>query len=566
MEHISLIVGYNFFYNKPPLSAIDYLRGVNKQLLLDYAISYCQNTNPRDVYYGFVNKDDLGTDFYNLIVQKVNESYSRGEKIGILNTRTSLCLLELILSNDWKDNEIVLSDIEIRERLLKAYLLLNDEEMANGGDVSDPNEPIENLIINTSLRFGLYKEDNFLYSCLAQIIKSVLFFRHAEQHLPKHLEVFLSEHNIQHWSKYIIYIYQIIKIASADWLEGNSNSLSGIIVESNDSEYKSKSTFIKKFCAPVDYEKDMDFTSIKSMPILFDEEEGRYNILFRPFFVDKIYTGLYFTFKDINNRLKGSDFYINTDRFRSEYGLNFSEKCLLNITMKDAFKGKYKHLGSDELIDNGLPDYYIRNGNKILLIENKDNLIAKSVMDKYDTKEFTAKLETCFRESINTTETIKPKAIKQLCSNINNILNGVWSKYDNNLKHKNCIIYPVIVVHHKEFSLPGINQLVNDWFRIELSSNLIGKNKIKNLTIINIDTLIVYQGLLSGHKYNIFTLIDEYWSEYINACNKKYPNVYEVINSMPESYKTFDQFISRKLSSNSIFTWQIKQYSKYFKK
>lgn len=105
--------------------------------------------------------------------------------------------------------------------------------------------------------------------------------------------------------------------------------------------------------------------------------------------------------------------------------------------------------------------------------------------------------------------------------------------------------------------------MVDDWFRIELSSNVIGKNKIKNLTIINIDTLIAYQGLLSEHKYNIFTLIDEYWSEYISNCNKKYPNAYEVMNSMPERYKTFDQFISRKFSSNSIFTWQIMQYSKY---
>jgi len=232
--------------------------------------------------------------------------------------------------------------------------------------------------------------------------------------------------------------------------------------------------------------------------------------------------------------------------------------------MGDAFKDKYKHLGAKELTDSGLPDYYIRNGNKILLIENKDNLIAKSLMDKYDTKEFIHKLKQCFIESDSSPKN-KIKAIKQLSNNICNILNGKWKSYDPNLKEKCCVIYPIIVVHHKEFTLSGINTKVNDWFKEELLSRGIEQQKIKNVTIIDIDTLIVYQGLLSESKNNIFNLIDEYWNKNNSGCNKKYSNVYEVINSLPEKYKSFDRFISRKFRNRNIFTSQIQQYSKYFK-
>jgi len=564
MDNIELIIGYNYLYDDTPLTVLEYLKGIRKESLLTYSISYCHDISNHDVFYEFVNKDDKGTDYYERIVTKVNDAYNRGEKIKILNNRTSLHLLELILSNDLNDEDLNLSDIEIRERLLKAYLLLNDEENSNGGDVSNPNEPIENLIIKISLRAELYKYDNLFYYWLAQIIKSIIFFQYAEQNLPKHLEIFLSEYNIKNWSKYIVYIHQITVTSITDYVKDRSAALSSIIIDPNDSEYDSKKLFIEKFCVPINYEKDEDFTALKSMPIFFNKDENKYDILFLPFFVGKIYSCLYFIFKDINNKLIGTSFHINEDVFRIKYGLDFSEKHLLNIIMGNAFKGKYKHLGAKELKDKVLPDYYIRNGNKILLIENKDNLILKGLMDKYDTEEFIDKLKQCFIESYSSDKKkIKIKAIKQLSNNICNILNGKWKSYDPNLKEKCCVIYPIIVVHHKEFTLSGINSKVNGWFKEELSSRGIDRKKVKNVTIIDIDTLIVYQGLLSESKNNIFNLIDEYWNNNNSNCKKKYSNEYEVINSLPGKYKSFDKFIYSKLNKRNIFTRQIKQYYKY---
>lgn len=561
-----MIIGYNFIYDDAPIMAVDYLKDINRRVLLEYSIYYCNCTDKTDIYCGFVNKDDEGTEYYNVVVPKINEAFTRGEKISILNARTSLRLLELILANSNDENEIKLSDIEIRERLLKAYLVLNDDENEIGGRLSDPNEPLEYLLIHTSLRFGLYKYDEceFFYHWLAQIIKSVLFLRYSEVKLPLHLEIFLNEYGIERWKQYIVYLHQLIKLVSEDKFENTLNPLSNIIIDENEANYNSKKTFIDRFCLPVSYDIDLDFTTLKSTPIIYNKQENTYSVLFIPFFVDKIYSGLYFTFKDINKKSEGCQFFINPTTFRSEYGLEFSERFLLDVTMKDAFKGKYKHLSSHELVDKGLPDYYLRNGNKILLVENKDNLISKNIMDKYDTKEFVSKLRTCFVESHNDSEKISPKAIKQLSNNIKNILLGVWSKYDVNLKNSNCVIYPVIVVHHKEFTLPAVNQLVNDWFKSEILSLGLNFDQIRDVTIIDIDTLLVYQGLYSENKNNIFKLIDEYWDQYYLNSKKKYHTEQDVVNSFPERYKTFKQFIAHKFSESSVFTWQIKQYSKYF--
>jgi len=246
MENIQLIIGYNYLYDDEPLPVLEYLKGIRKEILLSYSISYCHDISNHDIYYGFVNKDDEGTDYYERIVTKVNDAYNRGEKIIILNDRTSLHLLELILNN-LNDEDLNLSDIEIRERILKAYLILNDEENINGGDISEPNEPIENLIINISLRTELYKYDNLFYYWLAQIIKSIIFFHYAEQHLSKHLEIFLSEYSIKHWSKYIVYIHQITATSINDYIKDKSTALSSIFIDPNDSEYDSKKLFIKNF-------------------------------------------------------------------------------------------------------------------------------------------------------------------------------------------------------------------------------------------------------------------------------------------------------------------------------
>lgn len=549
MNNISLIVGYDFFYEDTALMAEDYINNISRQKLLDYGILFCSIKNNKKGFCGFLKKNDFGTKYYTNIISKIKNAFEKGENIDILNLRTSLRLLELILTINKEVEEKDFSDIEIRERMFKAYLVLNSECLEKKNNFINPETSLEYLIINTSLKLGREENMNIPNLLLAQTFKSLLFFEYAEDKMPKHLAVFLNEYGINKWNIYIEYIINLVSYAS-------ENCCQTIYLNPKDLDFESKRTFLERFCVPINFDRNMDFIALRSTPIIYNKKEKRYNILYLPFLIEKIYSSLYFSFKDINDKLANSEYHIKPNKFRNDFGFEFSEKYLLNIVMRNSFKGKFRHLGAQELTDEGLSDYYMRNGKKILLIENKDNLISKEIMDKRDLKDFIIQIKKCFYESDNKGR-IKPKAIKQLCNNINKILCGQWKKYDKQLKYKNCSIYPVIVVHHKEFTLPGINQLVNNEFKKEINNRKINTKQIKDLTIIDIDTLIVYQDVISENKNNIYKLIDEYWTEY--KCNKNYPCKEALIDSLPEKYKNFDQFISKKFLERDILKGELKK-------
>lgn len=96
----------------------------------------------------------------------------------------------------------------------------------------------------------------------------------------------------------------------------------------------------------------------------------------------------------INKSFADTDLYIN--QFRSTIGLHFSEKILLNKIIKSSIGNKYKHLASESLKREGLPDYYIRDGKYVFLFECKDNLIKKEVIESSDIDSFIQELKHVF--------------------------------------------------------------------------------------------------------------------------------------------------------------------------
>lgn len=416
-----IMLGYSSFYDDKPLELVEYIKDVDSDTLLDYAIRYCHIKKSPDIYYGFLEPTDIGTEFYKHLTYQVNQIPLDHSKIRVINTRASLCFLEQVLSLPQNEVKTKLSDIEVRERIFKAYLTL-----CNNLDKIQfsPDEPFENLALYNALHTELYRYSDNKDKMLVQIIKAISFFKFAEELLSKHLEMFLLTYNVDSWQNYITRLMQILDL-TADDSETLYNSIS---IEKNDRLYKQKQVFLKNFCIPVNYNIDQDFTTIKSAPIIYRQERDNYDILYQPFIFDKIYNGLYFIFKDINQELEGTDYFI--PNYRQDIGLEFSEKRLLNRVMKTTFKGKYKHLCYKELTGIGLPDYYLRNGNKVILIENKDNLVSKQILDKYDVYEFIDYIKQRLHKKGN-----KPKACHQLINNIGNIMslehNSEKWEYDN---------------------------------------------------------------------------------------------------------------------------------------
>lgn len=263
MRKIKLILSYSDIFDDQPLTINHYLEGIRKEDLLYYACYYCnlavqqQNNATSDIFWAFLNKGDIGTEYYIYLSNKVSTILNTIKTdLSILNIRTSLKFFELIQNrNDITPLEM--SDIDVRKRLLKVYLLLNSDM------IPQRREDLTETIIANSIVRELYHDSNDYQILLTQIIKASLFFEYCETKLPIHLQLFLNNFGLEKWQEYIHYLFQLssIYIKSKD-------SVTTIYIPKDDVDYNKKSRFLDKFCLQETYFKDDDFTYIKRFPII----------------------------------------------------------------------------------------------------------------------------------------------------------------------------------------------------------------------------------------------------------------------------------------------------------
>lgn len=558
MNLLRIIIGYKDIFNDTSYDVIDYLSGIDKAVLIENALIYCSlstilEPSLENIFYPFFIESNKQTEYYNNLKNKITV-IARESKVTpvILNIRSSLNFFELV-QNVESTCHINYSETEIKERLLNAYLLINDRNSKEIADFSDQRD-INEILLENALSHSLYSKTNLYYLRVAEMVKSCLFLSYCQENFPKHMDAFLENYGLKKWQDYINFVHQIGTLIIE---RSKEEPLFSINIPKEDKDFEKKVFFFDKFCLNDTYDKDADFTKIKASPVYKDTDSGSYYVIFEQFFVEKMYKGLYFIFNSINDSLKGSENFIKN--FRSEIGFNFSEKVLLNRIIKDSIGSKYKHLSYSELTRDGAPDYYIRDGKYVLLFECKDNLVKKEVIENNDFKLFVDELRYLFVEN----EKRKDKALKQLIHNIVSIRNGEFIE-DAGVKCNKSVIYPIIVTHHAIFSLVGLNLLLNDWFFEELEKQGLNKIDVRNLTIININTLILLQDFLPQKNFSLRSLIDSYWIEYQIFTTKKFQTPVDVINERYRVSMSFDDYIEFKLSNVHLPLKKITKYSEYF--
>lgn len=148
------------------------------------------------------------------------------------------------------------------------------------------------------------------------------------------------------------------------------------------------------------------------------------------------------------------------------------------------------------------------------LFESKDFLIKAEIKFSYDFFEY----EKIYRRSLyEKSKNNKPSnsAILQLKSNIERLILKKMP-FDMNYKPKSLCIYPIIIVHNQFGNVPGLNNLVNYWFQIELDElkqRGFNTDKIRPVTLIDIDSLILYQDLFSDKIVKLELVIDAYFRQ-----------------------------------------------------
>jgi hypothetical protein len=242
-----------------------------------------------------------------------------------------------------------------------------------------------------------------------------------------------------------------------------------------------------------------DYKPLRNRPFQrINEKEFR--VIFDLFLIKKLYNGIIFKLSSYDRDFLGN---IRGD---------FSEGVLVYDTLNNILSAENSvKITGNQFKDQGLevePDYYYRKKEEIVLFESKDFFMKGESKLSYDFNVIENELKTNGRSD-------KPdrlmKAVHQLSKNIQRCIDRTLP-IDHVYDPQNIVIFPVIIVHDSLYSAPGLNFWINYWLQDELEKLKTDAKykdfdfaRVAPLTIIEIDTLILYQ---EQFKNGTFDLVD----------------------------------------------------------
>ena len=248
------------------------------------------------------------------------------------------------------------------------------------------------------------------------------------------------------------------------------------------------------------YKEDVSFGSLRSK-FLYKLNKFQFLILDVNFLIDQFYKAQIFSFNAFlkSKKIKGD--------FLSEKGKNFTENIYLPLVLDTCFSHYFKFYGDNCKNSNNeeLCDAYLREENKICLIEFKDILLNASIKNSAEQEELFAEFDKKFVSN----QTGKPKGITQLLNAIKDIdANSI--SFDSSVPKSEIEIYPVIVYTDLSFGTEGINKIFKDKFRVEINKLHLQNIIVKDVTFINLNFLEIREDYFAKKLLNLFVMLDGY--------------------------------------------------------
>lgn len=515
---MGLLVEFNsILYDEESLKPEDYLKGVDKPTLLKLAsfmLGLNPNTSKYNDWHELINMwfRIENCDFAKKIWERceaLERSYKT--KISLLSPVASLKFFEFIFS--LPETEISQDEITSEINLFKAYLIFLSDTTKNETlskeylENLDPELRVPGTLLNQTYPIADFSNYDLGDIFVTQLVKAYLLFEFLESSSEAKylLDAFYRYFKIHSWKEYFQFILPVIqahiKHPSEGWTQLNIRK---------DENFERNIDFLEALSlTEFDAELDFDFKLLRSNPI-YRVDKGLYAIISPLFVFEKLYKGLYFKLNEIHNTFSIEERTIKN--LRSFYTSNFSENYLLYRLLEYIYgERNYIKFSGKEIKKDGAPDYYIRNGNYVFLFENKDIFINAAIKQSSNfellEREFKKKLYFEIKDN-----KVEDKAVLQIINNVRQILTKK-NTFDDRYKENKIQIYPLLVLQDSSFNSPGFNFLINYWFDIELkhlNKEGIDISKVKPLTIINIDTLILYSDFLKLKKATLNDLIEAY--------------------------------------------------------
>lgn len=497
----------NIFSKENKRTIIDYLKEIPKDILLKF-IGF-STRYPQPNFDSFFSNPKIGVEIYNRVM-----SYCFNNKIYnkpiVISREASLRIAEIILSHitEFKaDND----DIDRSElNIFKSFLIINEELNAKDDQKISSGENFEKLVdmsISSSFPLadlGLYGKNDIdfyklLYCTLVRFTYLLDFLKSKGEY--KYLEDALcanfatnNPQDLLYQVKYLFGHLLVMKMSG------------GYVFVVED---KNQILFLDSFVSEI-IDEDADFTKLRNFPLL-KIEDNVYTVIEFFFILDKFTKSTKFVLKDAFNKKHGLP---DRDRtFFNFYNTEFSENFLMKNVLDELFHDSF-YVKKKEIDDhNNEPDYYARYKDRVYLFENKDVMIAKETKNSGNIEKINEVLQTKFNK--------KGVGIDQLIYSIKQIADKIFRYDDGANKRNDLVIYPILLVSDRIFMCQGINHRLNTWYREKLGNHYTMNPLVKDLTVIDIDTLIYWLPYLKQDHKNFRRIIHNHTNKMIDAFNKK---------------------------------------------
>lgn len=431
------------------------------------------------------------------------EQYNLGEYVLIDEYAMLLLISRLLTCYNGRNDELSEDDLS---NLFLAYMICCDERLTLNQKKLPDNKMKADEFVEAFMP-GCLKSDGIeaprdyrllLIKCYMLLIE---FPKHNKT-FARYVDAFCKEKQIASAKKYLDEIILTFLMMGE---EDRSNCRIGF----EDSDKAAIHFYDGLSIDPASYQHDSDFLMIREKPLL-KTEYNIYNIMYMRMFLDKAYTGLLFDLKDSlvkEGLLDDINGYMN---LRSMLGADFSERFFFYELMKRCFGQHYvRYCGEDleKALGEGMPDYYMRRGNRVFVFECKDAQVAskKKLSGDYQT------IKNAIFEKYVANKKGHGKGIAQLASVIESKLSLIQKDIDVNAPKRVMFIFPIIVYFDDCFDVEGPNYLLNK----EFLRNLEGRNvssdyEVKDLVMVNIEQLMRLENFFADGKLDLAYLINSY--------------------------------------------------------
>lgn len=422
---------------------------------------------------------------------------------ALIDKYAMLLLISRLLTNyNVRKDELSKDDYT---NLFLAYLLCCDESQKLSKSLPNntmtADEFVERLMPDLIKTNGLEAPRDYrllLIKCFSLLIE----FPKISKKFASYVDEFCKDKGISNAKTYLEDLFLI-------YLKTESKNVSNCLIEAGEKSHEIIHFLDNMAIDPHKYKHHEDFLMMRERPIL-KTGPHRYNIINKKMYLNKAYTGLIFDMKDalvnrgILNSIKGYE------DLRSFLGCEFSERFFFYKLMSRCFGQHYVRINGEMLekeLGKGLPDFYMRRGNRVFVFECKDAQVASKKILSGDYE----KVKKAVFEKYASSAEGRSKGIGQLAKVIEEKLPIILSDMDKKAPGGKKYVFPVIIYFDDCFDVEGPSYLLNKAFRKRINNSSVHNDLVvKDLILINIEQLMRLENFFSDDKLKLATLINEY--------------------------------------------------------